>query len=232
MNHLLSGTYSVDLKELLSIVHIEKTMQKDTYLYQEGDESDAIHYILSGKVRISKITPDGRELTFRICGPNDFIGEVTPFCEPSKYTVSAKVIEEGVCAKIRKEDLEEELLKNPSLTKEYMKWMGIHHQRTQSKFRDLILHGKKGALYSTLIRLSNSYGIEWEDGILIDLSLTNMELANFCGMTREVVNRMLSELKKEQKLSLVNGKLLIHDLQYLKDQIHCENCPIEFCTIY
>jgi CRP/FNR family transcriptional regulator, cyclic AMP receptor protein len=232
MNQLLSGNYSVDLKELLSITHIEKTMQKDTYLYQEGDESDAIHYILSGKVRISKITPDGRELTFRICGTNDFIGEVTPFCEPAKYTVSAKVIEEGKVAKIGKEDLEEELLKNPLLAREYMKWMGIHHQRTQSKFRDLILHGKKGALYSTLIRLSNSYGVEGEEGILIDLSLTNTELANFCGMTREVVNRLLSELKKEQRISLVDGKIVIHDLQYLKNQIHCENCPVEFCTIY
>ena len=71
-----------------------------------------------------------------------------------------------------------------------MKRMGVHHQKTQSKFRDLILHGKKGALYSTLIRMTNSYGVHQGDGILIDLSLTNQELANFCGMSREVVNRM------------------------------------------
>ena len=77
-----------------------------------------------------------------------------------------------------------------------MKWMGIDQQKTQTKFRDLMLHGKKGALYSTLIRLSNSYGVKKENGVLIDLVLTNQDLANFCGMTREVVNRMLAELKK------------------------------------
>lgn len=112
-----------------------------------------------------------------------------------------------------------------------MKWMGIDQQKTQTKFRDLLLHGKKGALYSTLIRLSNSYGVQKPDGILIDLALTNQELANFCGMTREVVNRMLSDLKKEKMISMAEGKMLIRDLSYLKTQINCENCPISFCKI-
>ena len=226
-----TANYSTDLKDLLSIVHSEKEMKKDTFLFQEGDKADGIYFVRSGKVRISKITPDGREITFRVCGNEDFIGEITLFCEPSTYTVSAKVLEDGVCAKINKEDLEKNLMHNPLLAIEFIKWMGVHHQKTQSKFRDLILNGKKGAIYSTLIRMTNSYGITKEDGILIDLSLTNQELANFCGMTREVVNRMLSELRKEDRISMIDGKILVHDLQFLKDEIHCENCPVEFCNI-
>lgn len=226
-----TANYSTDLKELLSFVHSEKVMKKDTYLFQEGDKADGIYFVHSGKVRIAKITPDGREITFRICGKEDFIGEITLFCEPSSYTVSAKVLEDGLCAKINKEDLEKNLMNNPQLAMEFIKWMGVHHQKTQSKFRDLILNGKKGAIYSTLIRMTNSYGLVKQDGILVDLSLTNQELANFCGMTREVVNRTLSDLKKDGRISLVDGKILIHDLQFLKKEIHCENCPVEFCTI-
>ena len=129
------------------------------------------------------------------------------------------------------QNLEEALSNDAKLTVAFMKWMGINHQKTQTKFRDLMLHGKKGALYSTLIRMTNSYGKSERSGILIDLTLTNQELANYCGMTREVVNRLLSDLKKTDKVSMANGKILIHDLQYLKDEINCENCPIALCRI-
>ncbi|MBM6617015.1 Crp/Fnr family transcriptional regulator [Bacillus sp. RD4P76] len=223
--------FSTDLRELLTTVHHEKKISKGNYLFQEGDSQSELYLIRSGKVQIGKVTPDGRELTFRICGPDDLVGEITLFCSPSKYMVNAKVLEDGVAAVIRKADLEDKLLHNHKLAIEFMKWMGVHYQKTQTKFRDLVLHGKKGALYSTLIRMTNSYGVLKPDGILINLVLTNQELANFCGMTREVVNRMLSDLKKAGKVSMIEGKIMIHDLQFLKDEIDCEDCPIEFCNI-
>ncbi|MBS4219557.1 Crp/Fnr family transcriptional regulator [Bacillus sp. FJAT-49711] len=222
---------NTNLEGLLTIVHSEIELKKDAYLFQEGDPADGIYYIRSGRIRIGKVTPDGREIAFQIYSEGDFIYEISLYSDPASYTVHARAIEDSVCAKIKKDDLEESLLLKPSLNVEFMKMMSLHHKKMQSKFRDLILHGKKGALYSTLIRLTNSYGVEQENGFLIDLSLTNQELANFCGMSREVVNRMLSSLKKDGKLSMKDGKLIIHDLNYLKEENHCEICPIEICKI-
>ncbi|WKA58456.1 Crp/Fnr family transcriptional regulator [Planococcus shenhongbingii] len=227
----ISSNISDELKELLSIRHMIKEYKKGAYLFREGDTVKGIYLIRSGKVQIGKITPDGRELTLRICGPGQLVGEVTIFSDHPLYMLDAKAIEDVVCIKIAIEDLEDALLENSRLAVAFMKWMGIDQQKTQTKFRDLMLHGKKGALYSTLIRLCNSYGVEKDGGILIDMALTNQELANFCGMTREVVNRLLSDLKKQGKVSIVEGKLLIRDLRHLKDEINCENCPISFCRI-
>lgn len=123
------------------------------------------------------------------------------------------------------------MLRNGSLAFEFMKWMSDHSRKTQTKFRDLVLNGKKGALYSTLIRMTNSYGVHLSDGILIDLPLTNQELANFCGTSRESTNRILNELKRENIISVTKGKIIIHDLQFLKDEIGCEDCPIIYCNI-
>lgn len=215
-----------------SIVHCKKELKKDEYLFQEGDKADHIFIVHSGKIHIGKITPDGRELTLRICTSGEIISEVPLFCQSGVYKVSAFAIEGSSITTIHKNDLESLLKNQPEFSVEFMKLMEIQRQRTQSKLRDLLLHGKKGALYSTLIRLSNSYGVKQKDGIFIDLVLTNQELANFCGMTREMVNRLLNGLKKEGKLSMIGGKILIKDLQYLKDEIHCENCPIEICNIY
>lgn len=219
------------LEELLTIRHQVKELKKDHYLFREGDSIGGVFVIRSGKIRIEKITPNGRELTLKICGPGQLVGEVTIFSEAPKYMLDARAIEDTVFVHISINDLEQALLSNGRLSVAFMKWMGIDQQKTQTKFRDLLLHGKKGALYSTLIRLSNSYGVQTENGILIDLALTNQDLANFCGMTREVVNRMLNDLKKRGVLTVNDGKILLHNLNHLKVETNCENCPIYLCKI-
>ncbi|WP_231571063.1 Crp/Fnr family transcriptional regulator [Gordoniibacillus kamchatkensis] len=115
-----------------------------------------------------------------------------------------------------------------------MKWMSLQHRTTQSKFRDLMLFGKPGALASTLIRLCNSYGVATKDGIRIDAKLTNTELADFIGATRESVNRMLSDLKKDGIIDMSGGHLVVKSLAELKSICQCPSfpaCPREICRI-
>ena len=90
---------------------------------------------------------------------------------------------------------------------------------------------KKGALYSTLIRMANTYGVEKSNGIMINEPFTNQELANFCGTSRESINRVLNDLKRDSVISTNKGKIILHDINYLRDEINCENCPIEFCRM-
>jgi CRP-like cAMP-binding protein len=222
---------SSHLEQLLQSVQHVRKIEKGTFLYQEGSDAKEVFIIQSGKVQISKITPDGRELTLRLCSTGELIGELSMFCPSSKYILNAKVVEGGEVAVIYKDELERRLETDSALALEFMKWESLQNRKTQTKFRDLVLNGKKGALYSTLIRLSNSYGKQTDTGIMIDLPMTNQELANFCGTSREVVNRMLSELRKKHALSIDKGIITIHDLNYLKEEINCENCPLDVCNI-
>ncbi|SDZ74720.1 CRP/FNR family transcriptional regulator, anaerobic regulatory protein [Thalassobacillus cyri] len=231
VKQLSKHSISENLKELLSSVdHVQK-IEKNRFLFQEGEDADQMFIIQSGRIQISKISPDGRELSLRICQKGDIIGELTLFTDDATYLLNAKVMEDAEVAVIKKDYLERELLTNTELAFEFMKWMSEHFRKTQTKFRDLVLHGKKGALYSTLIRLTNSYGVKRPDDILIDIVLTNQELANFCGTSRESVNRMLSDLKRKEVLEMEKNKIVVKDLQYLKDEINCENCPIVLCSI-
>lgn len=77
-------------------------------------------------------------------------------------------------------------------------------------------------MYSTLIRMSNSFGIMRENGIELDVHLTNKELENFGITSREVVNRLLSDLRKEGIIFVDKGKMTIHHLDYLKMKIKSE----------
>lgn len=221
----------VTLTRLFDTVHHIKKIEKNTFLFQEGLAANELFIVQSGVIQLSKIIPDGRELTLRMCSKGDLIGELDLFSPSPKYLLSARVAESGTVAVIMKDVLEEKLAKNQELALDFMKWMSLQYRKTQTKFRDLVLHGKKGALYSTLIRITNSYGIKTSQGFLISMPLTNQELANFCGTSREVVNRLLSELRKLGIISIDKSQITIHDLEYLKQEIDCEACSIEICKI-
>lgn len=221
----------VKLTLLFNTVHHIKKIEKGTFLFQEGSSANELYIVQSGVIQLSKIIPDGRELTLRMCSTGDFISELDLFSPAPKYLLSARVAESGEVAVIMKDKLEEKLAKSTELALEFMKWMSQQYRKSQTKFRDLVLHGKKGALYSTLIRISNSYGIRTSKGILLEMPLTNQELANFCGTSREVVNRLLSNLRRADVISIDKGLITIHDLEFLKFEIDCEDCPIEICKI-
>lgn len=223
---------SDELRQLLNTIGTMKYMHKGSYLFHEGMNAKELFLIKSGLIQVSKLVSDGRELNLRLCKSNNIIGELNLFSDHPTYFLSAKVIESGEVLVIDKVKLEQEISNNASIAMEMMKWSTNHMRIFQSKIRDLLLNGKKGALYSTLIRLSNSYGIKHHDGIIIDLPLTNQELANFCSCTRESVNRMLLELRKQNILTIYpNKRIFIKDIQFLRNENNCENCPIDICNI-
>ena len=104
-------------------------------------------------------------------------------------------------------------------------------RKQHSKFRDLVLYGKKGAIYSTLIRFANSYGQESNNGILISVPLTNQELANCSATARESLNRMLSDLRRQNVIEMRDGLIFVRDIDFLKREIQCENCGRKICNI-
>lgn len=222
---------SYELSELLNSAEKVITIKKGSYLFQEGQPAKEMYIVLSGKVQISKTNAEGNELSLRLCSSNDIVGELTLFTQDPRFIFNAKVIENGEVAVMNLQDLERALFKNAKLAAEFLKWMNDHIRKTVTKFRDLVLNGKKGALYSTLIRLCHSYGVVREDGIQINIPLTNQDLANFCGTARESVSRMLADLRKAKVISINKKIITVHNIDFIKKEIDCENCPIEFCNI-
>jgi CRP-like cAMP-binding protein len=227
----LVSPLSYEMTELLKSAEREIEIKKGAFLFQEGQPAAEIFIILDGRFQISKMNAEGRELSLRLCKRNDIIGELTLFTHQPKYLFNAFALEDSKVAAINIESLEQALFQNTKLAYEFMKWMNDHFRKTITKFRDLVLHGRKGALYSTLIRLSNSYGVVTDAGIIITVPLTNQDLANFTGTARESVSRMLSELRKKKIITIDRKTIIIHNIDFLKKEIDCENCPITFCNI-
>ncbi|MCI3920709.1 Crp/Fnr family transcriptional regulator [Paenibacillus sp. TRM 82003] len=208
----------------------ETKAEAGSHLFWEGDVADKLYFLIRGRVKITKSSDEGRQFILYMYQDGDMFGQVDPY-QDSTQGFNAEVAEPSTVGVIQKKDLEVLLWQHGDLAVEFMKWMGLIHRMTQTKFRDLMMFGKPGALCSLLIRLHNTYGEPRENGVLITKRLTNSELADMIGATRESVNRMLSDFKAANVVTNENGLILIKDLQYLKDICHCENCPADICRM-
>ncbi len=226
--------YSIPLKihHLFKDYGLVIKVKKGSSIFREGERAEHIFFIEQGAVQISKEAEHGKELTLRICGPHALIGESAMFCKTSYHSTSAKALEDVQLLTLHTDTLELLLSENPPLMLEYIKWLQTENLKHQSRLRDLMLNGKKGALFSTLIRLANTYGeFRSENEVFINFSLTNTDIANLCVTSREMINRMLNDLKNHHILTFDKGYITINNLQFLKDEIACENCPLSICRI-
>ncbi|MEX1030891.1 MAG: Crp/Fnr family transcriptional regulator [Paenibacillaceae bacterium] len=229
----ISAYISEENNNRLQSIMYTKLAAAGSYLFWDGDETEYLYYVRSGIIKLVKSTEEGRDMTMSIVQKGDLIMEMNGF-HVSLHNFSAIVIEDAEVGVIQKKDLEILLQRHGDFALEFMSWMGLMHRITQSKFRDLLMYGKPGALASTLIRMCNSFGIACEDGIRIDLKLTNTELAEIIGATRESVNRMLSELKTEGTITVKNGQIIVQRLSNLKGKCNCPSflvCPLEICRM-
>ena len=207
------------------------SFKKNEYIYQATDQREYIYLILNGQVVISRSFENGKEFAMKLLSTFGLFGSTEIYPLQPTYQNDAQARSDVVLVKMDTEVFERSVLEDQVLTYEWIQWLQIDNIRKESRIRDLFQCGKKGSLYSTLIRLSNSYGRTIDGGILLDISLTNQELANFTGSSREVMNRMLNELVKLNILSIDRKKITLHNIDYLRQEISCEECIITICRI-
>ena len=207
------------------------SLKSGEYLFHEGDYAKYFYLVRSGQIFILKYASSGRVLSLRLATHGSIIGELPLYEENPTYIFNAVAQSASEVYAIEFTTLHKYLERKPLLAINLLKIIGIHMRKQHSKFRDLVLYGKKGALYSTLIRLANSYGKEKDGGILISVPLTNQELANYSATARESLNRMLSELKRNNIIENRGNLIFIKDIEYLRKEIECENCGKEICNI-
>ncbi len=225
---------SMDIYQLFEKHGLLIRAEKGNHIFHEGESARDLFLIKNGSIQISKETENGKELTFRVCGKRSIIGECSLFGPSTFHSTTAKAITRSEILLLGKHSLEMILTEQPSLMIEYLKWIQTENLKNQSLIRDLVIHGKKGALFSTLIRLSNTYGKPLPNKgneLFIDIQITNTDIANMCSTSREMINRMLNDLKKQNIITFEKGYITVLDLNFLKQEIACENCPASICRI-
>ncbi|HYK74218.1 MAG TPA: Crp/Fnr family transcriptional regulator [Pseudoneobacillus sp.] len=229
MNHHQS-LYSLLFQHFIEKETIQK-VKANTVLLQEKDAVNHIYLLIRGTIAIGRIHMRGKEFILKMINGGEPLIEYQLFKPSPYYHFSAKTLTDCELLMINREQFEKYINENATVLSSLTEWLSTSYIKAQMKCQDLIMNGKKGGLYSILIRLCNSYGIATDNGILIDLPMTHQELANLTYGTREVIQRSLKELRENGIISYDQLKFTVKDINFLKQEVDCQNCAYEICGL-
>jgi len=223
--HIESINESIDqflseenLNKLQSIMRTRK-VGAGTHLFWDGEEAKEMYYIKSGRVKLRASSEGGKDFLLSIKEKGSLIGEFGGFTENLYYNYRADVEEAAEIGIIHINDLKKLLYQFGNFAVEFMSWIGWTQRIMQNKLYDFLFFDKQGALASTLIKLTTTHGVKCKDGILLAIELTNKDLGDFIGTTRESVNRILNSWKREGIVEMYDHKVVINRI----------NCLYEIC---
>ncbi|MDI3312064.1 MAG: Crp/Fnr family transcriptional regulator, partial [Thermoanaerobacterium sp.] len=172
--------------------------------------------VKEGKVKISKISQQGREHIIRIMEDGDIFAESLLFIG-GKYPATAETIEDSKIIVLKNKDIENLILNNNEVALGIIKLMAKRLQSVAVIIENLALKDSLGRTVSILLAFAREKGIKGKDGIAIELNLNRQDLANMVGTSRENMTRILSQLDKEGVIKLERHAIIIKDVNALKN---------------
>ncbi|EHK2387952.1 Crp/Fnr family transcriptional regulator [Clostridium perfringens] len=209
---------TLSTEELLKIVNMteHKSFKENDVLCREGEKSDKLFLIREGRVKICKITKEGKEQIVYVLSKGDFFGENNLFTSNNISNFSAYAITDAKLCILKKENLEKILIKNPEISLKIIQEMADRINSAENLAQTLATRDVEARLATVLIEFMDKYGEKNKEGIYISLPLNREQIANYCGITRETVSRRLSKFDKLGIIKLQGNKgLIIKDKEAL-----------------
>ena len=183
-------------------------------LFREGDPGDALHVLVDGKVKICRAAGDGRENVIAILGPGDLIGELAIFdAQPRGATASAVV--DCVLATLAERDFRDWLAEFPAVSADLLRALAVRLRQTNEAMADLVFTDVPGRIAKTLLGLAERFGEEDGDDVRVAHDLTQEELAQLVGASRETVNKALSDFAARDWIRLDGRAVILLDRERL-----------------
>lgn len=196
---------------------VPRNYKKGELLFTEGDPCAGLFVVESGRVRIFKSSPNGREQILSIEGPGSSVAEL-PLFDGGTYPASTAAMDEARIYFISKQDFHSLCLVHPQVPLKVLKVVGGRLRKLVGIIEELSFTTVRSRLISVLVRLGKA-GKKTPAGIEIQLPPSNQELAAEIGTVRELVSRNLSRLQAEE-LIIMNAKtVIIPDLRRLQAEL-------------
>ena len=187
---------------------------KGSVLFAEGDEGDHLYVIVEGKLKLGTSSGDGRENLLSILGPGEMFGELSLF-DPGPRTSTATAVTDAKLLSLGQEKLIPWLADNPQVALQLLARLAQRLRRTNEAVGDLVFSDVPGRVAKALIDLGERFGKQTDEGLFVHHDLTQEELAQLVGASRETVNKALADFAGRGWLKLDGRAVLITDLDRL-----------------
>lgn len=182
---------------------------KGATIFRRGDEGTSMMLILTGSVKVSNTTADGREAVLNFLGPGDVNGEITVLGGLER-SATAVALEQTDAFVIQRRDLVPAILANPDAMLEIIQGL-CGKLRIASALIEDSLNDMPGRVARGLLRLAEQHGRQTKDGIVIALPLSQRDLGGYMGLSRENTSRQLASLRQRGLLASDGPRIIIRD---------------------
>ena len=195
-----------------------RRFSSDQIIFHFGDPAGLLYIIISGKVKISYSSVDGHEAVLAILGTGDFFGELA-LLDDSPRSASAQAIEPTETLTLHRDEFLGFLDSNPLFARHVLNVLARRIRHLNNQISDIFFLDLPARLARNLLQLAEQHGRPTGDGITIDLSLTQTDLAEMTGATRVSINKALGRFRRAQWVSVEGRYVTVLDQAALQNLI-------------
>jgi CRP/FNR family transcriptional regulator, cyclic AMP receptor protein len=211
---LFAGIEPEAAQALLGSMRLVRLSRGQT-AFHEGDPGDRLYVIGSGKVKLGRRSNDGRENLLAVLGPGEMFGELSLF-DPGPRTATATAVSETNVYELGHDELITWLERYPPVAKHLLEALARRLRRTNEALADLVFSDVPGRVAKALLDLARRFGESTDDGVKVAHDLTQEELAQLVGASRETVNKALADFTTRRWVRREGRALVLLDLERLE----------------
>jgi CRP/FNR family transcriptional regulator len=201
---LFSSLSDREISNILKKTSIKKFKKNDIILH-EKDTNKFMYLILFGKVKVVRVTEDGKEMVLAIHKTGDFFGEMS-FIDGKTVPATVMVTENSQVIIISKANFYSILYSNEKVLQALLQVLTSRLRESWEVINLLSFNNASQRIKTLLILYSSKYGKKMNNGITIDIKLTHQDIANMSGIARETVTRVLDRLQKDKDITVLKSK--------------------------
>ena len=191
------------------------SLPRGRVVFNEGEPGDSLYIIISGKIKLSRRAPDGRENVLAVMGPSDQFGELSVF-DPGPRTATATAVTDVKMAKMPQNVLRPWIEAHPEVGERLLRVLARRLRRTNDSVADLIFTDVPGRVAKALLQMADRFGSREHDGLRVKHDLTQEELAQLVGASRETVNKALADFVHRGWIQLQGKSVVVLDEDRLR----------------
>jgi CRP-like cAMP-binding protein len=214
-NRLFRHLGEGELDELVTYAKVQRYRQNQT-IYHKGDTGISLMAVLSGRVKISSVSADGKEAILNIIDAGTVFGEIS-FLDGKDRSADVTAMQDTELMVLDRRDFIPFLEKHPQITVGLIEVLCERLRRTNEMLEDSAFLTLPTRLAKRLVWLMDEYGQETESGTRIELKLSQRELGGLVGLSRENINRQLRAWHKEGLIALDGGYITVLDVDTVED---------------
>ena len=204
-----------ELKELAPYL-ASTTFRKKEEIFSEGDQPEWFYIVSSGKIKITKLSHEGKEIILELISPTDIFGGVAVL-RNFPYPANAVAMEDTEVIKISRKNLMRLVDRFPNLMYCIALQLGDRMKSSYDSLKNIALERVEARIAALLLKLAGKVGTETKEGLVIDMRLTKQDVADMVGTTVETSIRTFSKFKKQGLLSDKDGRIVIKDQDGLEE---------------